>query len=177
MQLRLSACSRHLTLPEEYLGQALLGSSVPHTISAILCSALQGESLIPLTDWRVGMSEAFDNLSNFLQNEMQMSHIYQPAMLIHLLENGGHASTTSIAKAILLQDPTQVEYYEDRVREQPGKVLTENHGITEQIDDTYRLEGFEQLSPSEKTDLIAICHQRLSAYLRTSGDWRWSHRR
>ena len=53
------------------------------------------------------MSEAFERLSRFINEEMRMSHIYQPEMLIHLLENGGQASTTSIAKAILLQDPTQ----------------------------------------------------------------------
>ena len=34
------------------------------------------------------MSENFDALSNFILNEMRMSHIYQPVMLIELLERG-----------------------------------------------------------------------------------------
>ena len=122
------------------------------------------------------MSEAFERLSQFVNEEMRMSHIYQPEMIIHLLENGGQASTTSIAKAILLHDPTQVKYYEERVRQQPGKVLTENHEITEENGDSYKLAGFEQLNQAEIAELIANCHQRLASYLKTSGDWRWSHR-
>ena len=58
------------------------------------------------------MSEQFNQLSEFLQNQMKMTHIYQPVMLIHLLQNGGSASATDVAKAILVHDPSQVEYYE-----------------------------------------------------------------
>ena len=122
------------------------------------------------------MSEAFERLSRFINEEMRMSYIYQPEMLIHLLENGGQASTTSIAKAILLQDPTQVKYYEERVRQQPGRVLTENHQITEQIGESYKLAEFDHLNGAEIAELITNSHYRLSAYLKARGEWRWSHR-
>ena len=44
------------------------------------------------------MSKQFDELSNFILNEMRMSHIYQPVMLIELLGRQGSASTTEIEK-------------------------------------------------------------------------------
>ena len=34
-----------------------------------------------------GMSKQFDELSNFILNEMRMSHIYQPVMCLMPLEN------------------------------------------------------------------------------------------
>jgi len=58
------------------------------------------------------MSKQFDELSNFILNEMRMSHIYQPVLLIELLSRQGSASTTEIAKALLGHDVSQVEYYE-----------------------------------------------------------------
>ena len=122
------------------------------------------------------MSEAFDKLSNFLLNEMRMSHIYQPVMLMHLLENGGRASVTEIAKAILLNDPTQVEYYEEITRRMPGRVLTKNRGITDRDGGMYQLNQFDELSKSEIDSLIGICQQKLAEYLRVHSGWRWSHR-
>ena len=58
------------------------------------------------------MTEAFDKLSDFILNQMRMSHIYQPVMLIEILKKNGSASTNDIAKALLSYDISQVEYYE-----------------------------------------------------------------
>ena len=81
----------------------------------------------------------FRDLKDFIQNQMRMSHIYQPVMLIEILKKGGYASAEQIAKAILNHDPTQVDYYKEVVRNMVGKVLTSNRGITEKIGDTYSL--------------------------------------
>ena len=56
-------------------------------------------------------SNRFEELKTFIDEEMQMSHIYQPVMLIEILRNGGKASVEQIARAILERDPTQIEYY------------------------------------------------------------------
>ncbi len=55
------------------------------------------------------MSDQYEQLSNFILNEMRMSHIYQPLMLIELFEREGSASVTEIAKALLAHDISQVE--------------------------------------------------------------------
>ena len=106
-----------------------------------------------------------------------MTHIYQPAMLIHLLSNGGRATVSDIAKAILARDPTQVEYYEAITRRYPGRVLSHNRGLTERNGETYSLKGFEELTDSEVSKLIEICMKRLDHFLETRAADPWSHRR
>ena len=86
-----------------------------------------------------------------------MSHIYQPAMLITLLKNKGKASVKEIAQSILNQDPTQIEYYSEIVKNMVGKVLTKNRGITEKTGDTYNLIDGVKLSQSEVNELINLC--------------------
>jgi len=44
-------------------------------------------------------STTFATLSDFIRNRMRMSHVYQPAMLKELIQQGGSASVTDIAKA------------------------------------------------------------------------------
>ena len=64
-------------------------------------------------------------LSDFIQNKMRMSHIYQPVMLMELLKRRGCASRREIAEALLQRDESQLEYYERIVTNMVGTVLTE----------------------------------------------------
>ena len=123
------------------------------------------------------MSEKFNQLSDFLFHQMTMNHIYQPAMLIQILSNGGQATVSAIAKAILVRDPTQVEYYEAITKRYPGRVLTNNRGLTERNGDTFFLKGFDELSNSEVSKLIEICMERLDHFLKAKASDPWNHRR
>ena len=123
------------------------------------------------------MSVRFDQLADFLTNEMRMSHIYQPAMLIQLLQNSGRATVPDIAKAILVRDPTQVEYYEAITKRQPGRVLTRNRGLTERDRNIYYLKGFNELSAAEVTELIEICKAKLRHFVETRVSDPWKHRK
>ena len=58
-------------------------------------------------------SHTYKQLENFIRDEMRMSHIYQPVMLIKLLESSGKAKITDIAKSLLSHDQSQIEYCED----------------------------------------------------------------
>jgi len=105
-----------------------------------------------------------------------MSHIYQPVMLAELLAHGGAATVNQIAQTILKHDPSQIEYYEQITRQMPGRILTQNRGITTKDGDCYRLNGFEQLSKGEVQALIAACKQRLVEYVENRGRKIWEHR-
>jgi len=59
---------------------------------------------------------------------MRMSHVYQPVMLMTLLQNGGNCHQTDIAKALLSYDISQAEYYTQIVNKMVGRVLR-SHGI------------------------------------------------
>jgi len=49
----------------------------------------------------------YDQLVDFVERRMRMSHIYQPVMLLTLLQHDGQCSETDIAKAISVHDPTR----------------------------------------------------------------------
>ena len=104
---------------------------------------------------------AFQNLYHFIADEMRMSHVYQPVMLMELLKNDGQASVTQIAQAILDKDPTQIEYFTEIVKNMVGKVLTKNRGITEKSGDTYKLIGSEHLTDEQIIALIELCQSKI----------------
>ena len=123
------------------------------------------------------MTKRFEDLSDFIRNQMRMSHIYQPAMLVELLQNGGQASVTEIAKALLSRDVSQIEYYEQITKNMVGRVLTKNRGITDKDGNTYSIKGFEELGSEEVEILINLCIGKIDEYVGDRGDRIWSHRK
>ena len=108
---------------------------------------------------------------------MSMSHIYQPVMLIELLNNQGKASVTQIAQAILNKDPSQIEYYSQIVKRMVGDVLTNKRKITTKDKDHYLLQGVQSLSQQEITELIALCESKINEYELKRQGAQWQHRR
>ena len=123
------------------------------------------------------MSHTFDELRDFICNQMRMSHVYQPVMLMELLKRGGSASTRDIAKALLVRDISQIEYYETITKTMVGRILTRNRGITEKQGGAYHLKGFDALSASEVEALSDICTSKVERYVERRGDRIWSHRK
>ena len=50
------------------------------------------------------MTKYYETLQGFITNQMRMSHIYQPVMLMKLFKNKGSADVSTIAKALLRHD-------------------------------------------------------------------------
>jgi ATP adenylyltransferase len=120
---------------------------------------------------------AFEKLKKFISQDMTMSHVYQPVMLIRLLQDGGAASAEAIAGEILKHDPTQVEYYTQVVKKMVGQVLTNSRGITSKDGDQYTLIGSAELNSEEKKHLIDLCNQRLAEFTEKRGQRVFDHRR
>jgi diadenosine tetraphosphate (Ap4A) HIT family hydrolase len=121
--------------------------------------------------------EAFENLKKFITEDMRMAHIYQPVMLRVLLDNGGRASRHAIASAFAAEDRAQIEYYEEIVRNMPGRVLA-NRGIVQRDGKDYRLiDELGDLSYDDRQALIKECNTRLADYLERRGIAPWQHRR
>jgi diadenosine tetraphosphate (Ap4A) HIT family hydrolase len=123
-----------------------------------------------------GPSPSYERLAVFIREQMRMSHIYQPVMLMELLAHQGKASILDIAKALLVRDESQIEYYEEITKNMVGRVLTKNRGLTERGSDAYSLKGFEELSPAEVNTLIDLCQQKIDAYVERRGRRIWEHR-
>ena len=123
------------------------------------------------------MTKRFEDLSDFIRNQMQMSHIYQPAILVELLQNGGKASVTEIAKALLSRDVSQIKYYEQITKKMVGRVLTKNRGITNKDRNTYSIKEYEELESEEVEILINLCIGKIDEYVEDRGDRIWSHQK
>ena len=122
------------------------------------------------------MSDQYEQLSNFILNEMRMSHIYQPVMLIELLEREGSASVTEIAKGLLAHDISQVEYYEHITKNMVGKVLTQSRGFTSKNKDQYTVIGGAEFTDGERSELITQCRNKIDGFIGKCGDKVWEHR-
>jgi ATP adenylyltransferase len=105
----------------------------------------------------------YEQLIDFLHNRMRMSHVYQPVMLMTLLRQGGRCSTREVARSILAQDESQIEYYQDVTKNMVGRVLR-THGIIQKEDDGYSLVRYEDLSGEQVKGLIELCQLKLGEY-------------
>ena len=117
-------------------------------------------------------------LYNFIQNQMRMSHVYQPLMLMTMLENNGECSDTEIARNLLIRDASQIDYYRNITNNMVGKVLR-NHGLVERDrnEKTYRLVDFDSLEEYEIEELIELCQKKLAEFLDKRGKLVFQHRR
>ena len=127
------------------------------------------------------MSQKYKELADFIRNKMRMQHVYQPLMVMECLKRGGSASVTDIARKLLGQDVSQIEYYEQITKNMVGRVLT-NNKITEKIKDgrkisAYKIPEYSNLSETEIKDLITLCQTTMDEYVQKQGDQMWAHRR
>ena len=123
-----------------------------------------------------GVYMNYHDCEDFIQNCMRMSHVYQPVMLMTLLEGGGQASTTAIAKAILNHDESQIEYYEKIVGNMVGRVLR-SHGLVKKEGGDYVLCLDEKLTENETAHLLELCSEKLTEYEARRGEQIWQHRK
>ena len=118
----------------------------------------------------------YEQLIDFVERRMRMSHIYQPVMLLTLLQHGGECSETEIAKAISVHDPTQIEYYEAITRNMVGRVLT-RHGIVKREGKRFSLLSPRPLSKDQRAELQRLLKAKLDQYVAKRGERIWQHRK
>lgn len=122
----------------------------------------------------------FVDLKHFVAKVMQMSHVYQPVMLLALIERGGRATVRDIACSILSHDESQIEYYEEITKNMPGPVLAKRNVVAKL--GTRRIEGYElldfgTLTEDEKAELVSLCLEKLNKFKEDRGETIWSHRK
>ncbi len=93
-----------------------------------------------------------------------------------LIENGGESSQEDIAKAILLHDQSQTEYYAKITRDMVGRVL-QKRGIVDREGRRYLLRGFKNLSLTKRANLMSLAESKLEEYQEKRGTRIWRHRK
>jgi ATP adenylyltransferase len=118
----------------------------------------------------------YQQLKDFVQKRMRMSHIYQPVMIMALLRHHGKCSVTQIAKAILAHDESQIEYYKRITNNMVGRVLR-NHGVVRKEGEEYFLSGYDRLRPEQVRELVGLCREKLDEYIAKRGERIFQHRK
>jgi hypothetical protein len=122
--------------------------------------------LPPVTAVHIIGNMTFDDLADFISNQMRMSHVYQPVMLRELLRTGS-TPERNIAIAILQRDERQIEYCEKVTRDMVGRVLR-RHGLVERDRKSRncRLKGFDSLTHDQIAHLSNLCDEKIEAFLK-----------
>jgi hypothetical protein len=103
----------------------------------------------------------FDELLQFVQRDMRMSHVYQPVMLRELLRRNGRVTVADIARVLLNEDRSQIEYYSEITKNMVGRVLA-NRNVVKRDGGEYALLGYENLTPNQIEQLKTACEAKLS---------------
>jgi ATP adenylyltransferase len=71
----------------------------------------------------------YQELVDFLEHKMIVSHLCQPLLVRALLDAGGVATIRQLAQVFLVQDESQLVYCEERIKEMPLEVLKRHEVI------------------------------------------------
>jgi diadenosine tetraphosphate (Ap4A) HIT family hydrolase len=122
-------------------------------------------------------STVFQQLKDFLMQQMRMSHLYQPLMLRTLIEKNGFASLRDIASCFLAHDESQIEYYIEITKRMPGPVLT-RHQLVRRDGAGYKLiPDIQELTSEERCELLRLCDEAVTNYTGRRGRKLYDHRR
>ena len=117
-----------------------------------------------------------NELIEFIQNKMRMSHIYQPLLIKILLEAGGKATIRHLANEFIKSDESQIRYYQNIIKNMPIKVL-KSHNVVNQDKDTIELNlNLQKLTLNDKADIKQICDQKIQEYISKRGLGIWDYR-
>ncbi len=103
------------------------------------------------------------DLIDFLNGTMSMTEIYQPAIILHLLERDGSASKADLARTLSGYDAAIQDYYEKIVMKWPKITLTKHHIVT------YEAKTFYLNFALDDSDLIVrakrICEEKIQEWI------------
>lgn len=116
----------------------------------------------------------FENLIDFIENKMKLSHIYQPLLIKSLVESGGTATIRQLAHEFLSQDESQLKYYEKIIKKMPLRVL-HNHEVVSKDGDLVSL-NVKKLSFEEKAQIKMLCEKKLQEFVVKRGLGIWDYR-
>ena len=116
----------------------------------------------------------YEQLVDFLELKMSMSHVYQPLLIRALVDAGGAATIRQLAQVFLAQDESQLLYYEKRIKEMPIKVLKRHEVIT--VNGQLVTLNTKGLTLQEKAHIRMICEQKLQSFVQKRGIGIWDYR-
>lgn len=105
-------------------------------------------------------------LLDFLANKMSMQTIYQPAIILYLLTQGGVASRTELARVLSGYDDRDLGFWDRVLMKNPKQVLVDTHRVlnyekTKQVFSlNFDLEDFDRIEQARM-----ICIQKIEGWI------------
>lgn len=115
-----------------------------------------------------------NELCEFIESKMRLSHIYQPLLIRALVDAGGSATLRQLAQVFVCQDESQLRYYQDRIKKMPVSVL-KRHDIIEAEGDLIKLK-VSSLALEDQARIRYLCEKRLQEYVQKRGIGIWDYR-
>jgi ATP adenylyltransferase len=116
----------------------------------------------------------FEDLVEFVEKRMAMSHIYQPLLIRALVESDGSATLRQLAQAFLFQDESQLTFYERKIKQMPLPVLMK-HGIVSRDGELVSLTT-PKMTYVQKAQVKMACEKRLQNFIQKKGLGIWDYR-
>jgi ATP adenylyltransferase len=112
---------------------------------------------------------SYDDLAEFIERRMTMSHVYQPLVVRELIEAGGTATLRQLALALVREDEPTVQQAEDRLRNFPVKTLRKHEVIEYDAKRRVLSLQIQPLTFEQRAHLRMLCEQRLQQYRQQRG--------
>jgi hypothetical protein len=111
-----------------------------------------------------------DQLVTFLTETMSMTDIYQPAVILHLLEHGGTASKQNLARTLSGHDRSVQEYYEKVLMRWPKATLTK-HGVVsyDRKEKAFAL-AFDLSDHEAVAEAKRICERKIAEWIQKKAE-------
>ena len=121
-----------------------------------------------------GKAHGLSDFVEFIENDMRMSHIYQPLLIRMLLESGGASTLRDLALRFVTFNEAELQAMEKTLKKMPVQVL-KNRGWVERDGDTVRL-TVKPNDLKERSMLIGACERRLHEFIESRGEKIWDYR-
>ena len=114
----------------------------------------------------------FDDLLKFVEEDLRMSHVYQPLLISFLVQSGGAATVRQLAQEFALADEASVLHYEKRIKEMPIPVLAKRGVVSKKLN-LVELQ-VNDLTYAQSSRIRAACEKRIADFLESRGVDVWS---
>lgn len=108
----------------------------------------------------------FSELETFIDSGMSKTHIYQPAIILTLLEHGGSAALEKIAVKCSTISTGSVSEFQKRLQKYPKEALLKRGVITVEGSELKLAIEFSALTESQKSHLVKLCGEKLEHALK-----------
>ena len=121
-----------------------------------------------------------DELIEFIDTKMRMSHIYQPLLIQSLVESGGQATLRELAVKFLSEEEAEIQEMMKTIKTMPVHVLSAKNKnrkkpIVEERDGVVRLLA-KPADLKERAEILGACARKLHEYVARRGEGIWNHK-